>query len=59
MPAEAVTRVKQRKLRAAGRAWLRATGVRAGDLRFDVASVLGGKLEVIEAASDFPGLGPG
>ena len=30
--------------------WLRATGARAGELRFDVASVLGGKLEIIEAA---------
>ena len=50
VPAEAVTAAKQRKLRALAVLWLRATGVRAGALRFDVASVLGGKLEIIEAA---------
>jgi putative endonuclease len=50
VPAEAVTAAKQRKLRALAVLWLRATGARAGELRFDVASVLGGKLEIIEAA---------
>jgi putative endonuclease len=50
IPAEAVTPAKQRKLRALAVLWLRASGVRAPELRFDVACVLGGKLEVIEAA---------
>jgi putative endonuclease len=50
VPAEAVTAAKQRKLRALAVLWLRATGTRAGDLRFDVACVLGGELDVIEAA---------
>ena len=50
IPAEAVTPAKQRRLRALAVLWLRASGVHAADLRFDVACVLGGKLEVIEAA---------
>jgi putative endonuclease len=50
IPAEAVTFAKQRKLRALALLWLRASGVRGGELRFDVACVLGGKLEVIEGA---------
>ncbi len=50
IPAEAVTPAKQRRLRALAVLWLRATGERAPDLRFDVACVLGGKLTVIEAA---------
>jgi putative endonuclease len=50
VPAEAVTPAKQRKLRGLAVLWLRASGERAGELRFDVAAVLGGKLEIIEAA---------
>ena len=50
VPAEAVTPAKQRRLRALAVLWLRATGERAADLRFDVACVLGGKLQVIEGA---------
>jgi putative endonuclease len=50
VPAEAVTAAKQRKLRTAAMRWLRASDVRAGELRFDVAAVLGGKLTIIESA---------
>jgi putative endonuclease len=50
VPAEAVTPAKQRKLRVLAVLWLRSTGTHAAELRFDVASVLGGKLEIIESA---------
>ena len=49
-PAEAVTRAKQRRLRELAWRYLAATGERAGSLRFDVVSILGGRLEVIQAA---------
>ena len=49
-PAEAVTPVKQRRLRVLAHRYLEATGERAGSLRFDVAAILAGRLEVIEAA---------
>jgi putative endonuclease len=49
-PAEAVTRDKQRRLRALAGRYLTATGNRAAALRFDVVCILGGRLEVIEAA---------
>src|SRR5688572_14953125 len=49
IPAEAVTPVKQRRLRRLARLYLDATGAR-GALRFDVVSILGGRLSVIEAA---------
>jgi putative endonuclease len=49
-PAEAVTPDKQRRLRALAARYLAATGERAGHLRFDVVSILAGRLEVIEAA---------
>jgi putative endonuclease len=55
-PVEAVTRVKQRRLRVLAARWLQAhREVHARDLRFDVASVLaprGGDpvIDVIEAA---------
>jgi putative endonuclease len=49
-PAEAVTRDKQRRLRALARAYLVSTDARAASLRFDVVSILGGRLEVIQAA---------
>jgi putative endonuclease len=50
VPAEAVTPTKQRRLRGLGIRWLRESGVRAADIRFDVASVLAGQVEVLEAA---------
>jgi putative endonuclease len=49
-PAEAVTRAKQRRLRDLARRYLAATGERAGSLRFDVVGILGGRMEVIQAA---------
>ncbi len=50
IPAEAVTRTKQRRLRTLAGRYLAATGERAGSLRFDVVSILAGQVEVIEAA---------
>ena len=50
MPAEAVTTAKQAKLRTLAGRWLAEAGQNPSDLRFDVASVLAGRLEVIEAA---------
>ena len=50
-PAEAVTRAKQLRLRRLAARWMRETGShRAGVIRFDVAAVLGGVVEIIEAA---------
>ena len=48
--AEAVDRAKQRRIRLAATAYLRATTLRFGVVRFDVASVRGRDVEVIEAA---------
>jgi putative endonuclease len=51
VPAEAVTRTKQARLRKLGAQWLEQAGGRAArEIRFDVASVLAGDVEVIEAA---------
>ena len=49
-PAEAVTRTKQQRLRVLAVRWLDAHEVRPGSLRFDVAGVMGGVVEVVEAA---------
>ena len=51
-PAEAVTATKQRRLRVLATRWLQATDapVRGRDIRFAVAAILGGELDVIEAA---------
>ncbi len=49
IPAEAVTPAKQRRLRVLAGRYLEATGER-GALRFDVACILGGELDVIHAA---------
>ena len=50
-PAEAVTPAKQQRLRILAGRWMEASGPgRAGQIRFDVAAVLAGELEVIEAA---------
>ena len=50
LPSEAVTRVKQTRLRKLGVQWLEQSGARARDVRFDVASVLDRAVEVIEGA---------
>jgi len=51
-PAEAVTPTKQRRLRTLARVWLADQDgpVRADAIRFDVAAVLPGSVDVIEAA---------
>jgi putative endonuclease len=51
-PAEAVTPAKQQRLRTLARLWLAAQDppVRYRTLRFDVAAVLPGEVDVIEAA---------
>jgi len=51
VPAEAVTRTKQARLRRLAARWLEDDApVRAVEIRFDVASVLAGHIEVIEGA---------
>jgi putative endonuclease len=49
-PFEAVTVTKQRRIRRLAAAWLDQSGERAAALRFDVAGLLGGRLEVVEGA---------
>ena len=50
-PAEAVTRTKQVRLRHLAARWLEDhAGVRATEIRFDVASVLAGQVEIVQGA---------
>jgi putative endonuclease len=49
-PVEAVTRTKQVRLRRLAAAWIDQAPTRPREIRFDVASVLAGRLDVIEAA---------
>jgi putative endonuclease len=49
-PLEAVTPAKQARIRRLAAAYLAASDVRARRIRFDVAAVLGGRLEVVEDA---------
>jgi len=49
-PAEAVTRTKQAKLRLLAQRWLAESTFRPRRIRFDVAAVLAGELELIEDA---------
>jgi putative endonuclease len=53
-PAEAVTRAKQVRIRRLATRWLRERGASLGprpaSIRFDVVSVLDGRLEVLEGA---------
>ena len=49
-PMEAVTRSKQLRLRRLAAAWLDEASDRPDDIRFDVASVLAGQVEIIEGA---------
>ena len=50
IPAEAVTRTKRERLRHLAARWLDEGSVRPIGIRFDVASVLDGQLEIIEGA---------
>ncbi|MCU1452704.1 MAG: putative endonuclease related to Holliday junction resolvase [Acidimicrobiales bacterium] len=50
VPAEAVTPAKQRRLRALAATWLQEAPFAPQEVRFDVAAILGGRLEVIEGA---------
>jgi putative endonuclease len=49
-PVEAVTVAKQQRLRHLALCYLEASGTRPARLRFDVVSILAGKLEVVEGA---------
>ena len=49
-PVEAVTRTKQVRLRALAARWLEESPTPAAEIRFDVVSVLAGKLEVLQGA---------
>jgi putative endonuclease len=51
-PVEAVTRAKQARLRRLAGCWLESAdrAARTSAIRFDVASVLAGEIEVIEGA---------
>ena len=49
-PAEAVTPAKQQRIRGLALQWMADTGVRRRRIRFDVAAVEGGRVEVREAA---------
>jgi putative endonuclease len=50
LPIEAVTPTKQRRIRGLAAAWLRESPRGWARVRFDVAAVLAGDLEVVEAA---------
>jgi putative endonuclease len=51
VPAEAVTRTKQARIRRLAARWISEEApVRPRQIRFDVAAVLGGQLEILEGA---------
>lgn len=50
VPAESVTRKKRQRIRLLAARWLDGSPSPAAEIRFDVASVLGGAVEVIEGA---------
>ncbi|HEX2701685.1 MAG TPA: YraN family protein [Acidimicrobiales bacterium] len=49
-PVEAVTRAKQERLRRLAARWLTEAPLRPREIRFDVASVMGDRIEVLEGA---------
>jgi putative endonuclease len=49
-PVEAVNRVKQDRLRRLAARWIDEAPVRPREIRFDVASVMGDRIEVLEGA---------
>lgn len=49
-PQEAVTRAKRDKIRQLAAKWLETTPVRPRQIRFDVAAILDGQIELIEGA---------
>jgi putative endonuclease len=49
-PVEAITRDKQVRLRHLAARWLEDAPMRPTEIRFDVASVLAGQIEVLEGA---------
>jgi putative endonuclease len=49
-PVEAITQQKQARLRRLAARWLEESPMSARDIRFDVASVLNGSLEVLQGA---------
>ena len=50
VPAEAITHQKRQKLRHLAAKWLDESPIRPRQIRFDVAAILGGELEIIEGA---------
>ena len=50
VPAEAVTREKQARIRRLAARWLEDAPMPAREIRFDVAAVLAGEIEIIEGA---------
>jgi putative endonuclease len=50
LPAEAVTRAKQARIRRLAGRWLEEAKVRASEVRFDVAAILAGEVQVLEGA---------
>lgn len=49
-PVEAVTHAKRQRLRHLAAKWLEESAKPAREIRFDVASVMGGEVEVIDGA---------
>ena len=50
LPAEAITRDKKQRIRFLAARWLEGAKPRPAEIRFDVASVLGDDVEVLEGA---------
>ena len=51
LPAEAVTKAKQARIRRLAARWLSEEAKeRAGEVRFDVAAILAGEVQVLEGA---------